>query len=505
MSGIRRYRLLDRLGATVAPSRGVLSNARCLTEGVDVPSLDGVAFIDPRRSQVDVVQAVGRAIRKTKDKSLGTIVLPVFLAADETAAEQVLDSSAFKPIVQVLRALRDHDDALADELDGLRRELGRRGSLDRLPGKLQVIAPESVDAEFVRAPEARAIELSTRSWEFWFGLLERYVDREGSAWVPFKHVEAVHNLGAWVVEQRLRRTQLGDVRASRLAAPPGWSWKTKQGTWDARYEALQTFVAREGHTFVPKSHVEIGVNLGLWVSNQRSRRRLLSPERAARLERTTGWTWDAADFAWNEMLARLEGFSAREGHADVPQSYSEDGVGLGSWVSHQRELYRSGRLPEQRVGRLEQIKGWRWDSLEDAWRLGIEHLQRFADRERHTLIPRAYVEGDYPLGKWVEKRRSAYRRGQLDDDRVRQLEAFPDWSWNPKSEAWDRHFVLLEQFTRREGHAKVPTNHVEDGQRLGWWAVNQRAFYRRGELDDEQWWRVTYDGVAAGSPEQEEA
>ncbi len=70
-----------------AGERGVLTNARCLTEGVDVPTLDGVAFIDPRRSQVDVVQAVGRAIRKAEDKTVGTIVIPVFVDEDDDPEE----------------------------------------------------------------------------------------------------------------------------------------------------------------------------------------------------------------------------------------------------------------------------------------------------------------------------------------------------------------------------------------------------------------------------------
>ena len=72
--------------------RGMLTNARCLSEGVDVPTLDGVAFIDPRRSQVDIVQAVGRAMRKADDKTVGTIVIPVFVdenADPETGARLV--------------------------------------------------------------------------------------------------------------------------------------------------------------------------------------------------------------------------------------------------------------------------------------------------------------------------------------------------------------------------------------------------------------------------------
>src|SRR6202022_509141 len=87
--------------------RGLLANARCLAEGVDVPTLDGVAFIDPRRSEVDIVQAVGRAIRRAENKKLGTIVIPVFIDTKEDP-ETALKESAFKPVWDVIKALRAH-------------------------------------------------------------------------------------------------------------------------------------------------------------------------------------------------------------------------------------------------------------------------------------------------------------------------------------------------------------------------------------------------------------
>ncbi|NBT05057.1 MAG: helicase, partial [Proteobacteria bacterium] len=80
-----RRRDLDWLRAAGNGRRGILTNARCLSEGIDVPSLDGVAFIDPKRSQVDITQAVGRAIRKSPGKELGTIVLPVFVRPGDDA------------------------------------------------------------------------------------------------------------------------------------------------------------------------------------------------------------------------------------------------------------------------------------------------------------------------------------------------------------------------------------------------------------------------------------
>src|SRR3990167_278 len=112
MSANKRKIKLDQLKALSTDECGVLSNARCLSEGVDVPSLDGVAFIDPRSSQVDIIQAVGRAIRLSQDKKAGTIVLPVFIAAGQNA-EDTIEASNFKPIWEVLNALKAHDDVLA--------------------------------------------------------------------------------------------------------------------------------------------------------------------------------------------------------------------------------------------------------------------------------------------------------------------------------------------------------------------------------------------------------
>ncbi len=66
-------------------TRGILSNCACLGEGGDVPVLDGVAFIDPKRSMVDIIQAVGRVIRKAAGKQIGTIVIPVFIDESEDA------------------------------------------------------------------------------------------------------------------------------------------------------------------------------------------------------------------------------------------------------------------------------------------------------------------------------------------------------------------------------------------------------------------------------------
>lgn len=118
-----RRSLLIALQQKPEDTIAVLSNCACLKEGVDVKSLDGIAFIDPRSSMVDIIQAVGRVIRLSPDKQVGTIVLPVFIDESQDV-EAALACSTFKHVWQVIRALRAHDSRLADHLDKVRLSLG---------------------------------------------------------------------------------------------------------------------------------------------------------------------------------------------------------------------------------------------------------------------------------------------------------------------------------------------------------------------------------------------
>lgn len=88
----------------------ILTNARCLSEGVDVPALDSVIFFNPRNSMVDVVQSVGRVMRKSEGKDYGYIILPVAVPPQVSPAEALNDNTRFKVVWQILNALRAHDD-----------------------------------------------------------------------------------------------------------------------------------------------------------------------------------------------------------------------------------------------------------------------------------------------------------------------------------------------------------------------------------------------------------
>ena len=96
----------------------ILTNARCLTEGIDVPTLDAILFLHPRRSEIDVVQAVGRVMRKAEGKNFGYIILPI-AQAPNASAEDTLRSSAYKAVWQVINAISAHDDRFEAQINQL--------------------------------------------------------------------------------------------------------------------------------------------------------------------------------------------------------------------------------------------------------------------------------------------------------------------------------------------------------------------------------------------------
>ncbi|GAA8420909.1 DEAD/DEAH box helicase family protein [Helicobacter pylori] len=107
---------LENLNAFEPNTCKVLSNARCLSEGVDVPALDSVIFFDGKSAMVDIIQAVGRVMRKAKNKKRGYIILPIALAESEIKnLDEAVKNTNFQNIWKVLKALRSHDSSLVDE------------------------------------------------------------------------------------------------------------------------------------------------------------------------------------------------------------------------------------------------------------------------------------------------------------------------------------------------------------------------------------------------------
>lgn len=475
-----RKEKIDRLKQLDDYDRGILSNARCLAEGVDVPSLDGVAFIDPRGSQVEIIQAVGRAIRKVRGATVqkkGTIVLPVFIEEGDDP-EASIEASNFKPVWDVLKALRAHDEVLADTLDQYRTNMAKNPSQAReeISDKIIFDMPVSVDTKFSSALRTVLVETSTASWEFGFGLLERFKEAEGHCKVPGAFKADGFSLGYWVGTQRKDHENMALERRQRLD-DLGFVWDILADAWEEGFNKLLQFKKLQGHCKVPARHKTDGFNLGGWVLTQRQTEDAMSLERRQRLDEI-GFVWDPFASAWDRGFSKLVLFKEVAGHCQVPVTQKVDGFKLGSWVSNQRS--NKDTMSSDRRQKLDKI-GFIWNSIDDAWDDAFNKLAHFKEVEGHCKVPVAHKIDGFKLGVWVSNQRKD--RSSLSPDRRQRLDDI-GFVWDAVAERWEEGFRELERFKETNGHLRVPKRFSIRGFKLGGWISEQRK--RKASLPAER-------------------
>ncbi len=455
--------------------KAVISNARCLTEGVDVPAVDMVAFISPRKSKVDIVQATGRAMRKSPGKAFGYVMVPLFLeqATNETI-EEALQRTRFDDIWELLAAMREQDDVLTDIIREMRVEKGKTGGYDesRLRERVEVVGPSLSLEEIRGAITAECTEYLSSSWDERYGELLEYKNKYGNVRVPRTGLTGLDN---WVSVQRINNKS-GNLSPDRVALLDDieFDWNPESTDWETNFSVLLAYVNMEGNSRVPQSYkTNKGVYLGVWVSTQRSNRDSMEEDRKSRLEALPRWAWNILEQAWEDQYCHLKMIAEETGSTRVPKGFTTpDGYRLDVWVV--KERMRKESMSTEQAARLEALPGWTWDVRTDNWESSFRNLQEFINKEGHCIINRGYkTEDGFALGVWVTNQRS--NAESMLADRKARLETLHGWSWAVLADNWEDSFRHLKAFSDREGHCRVVATFIaEDGFRLGQWVTVQR-------------------------------
>jgi len=461
-----RQRQLNKLN-TFSEGVGLISNARCLTEGVDVPNLDAVLFANPRQSTVDIVQAVGRAIRKGKNqKEFGWIILPLIVDADGVLIDSKRKEQ-FKAILSVIQAMKAHDEALVDELNAARQKLGAGIQTKALSEKIIFELPKDIGREFAAAIELEILRDSSDTWFEWFGRARKAAEEMGTAFIPTAHFDSSgYAVGSWIARQRTsnNRESLGHEKASLLESLPGWVWDAKDAWWEEGLSALRDFQEIYGHVNVPQKHTTAdGFNLGTWFSNRRKEHRegRLAEERIAVLQSFETYSPELDD-KWETSFGHFVEAVEETGTADIRVNIEcRHGVKVGNWMSTQRAAYRRGELTPQQIQSLEELPSWEWQKKTNQRELFTQNLTDLSlfleEQGRYPSSSTQASEDEKRLAEWVGSQRKRYRNGKLSEEAQREiLERLPAFVWSQKDEDWLRKLDAYKQFLKEQGDVHVP-------------------------------------------------
>jgi superfamily II DNA or RNA helicase len=441
--------------------RALLANAKCLTEGVNLPSVDCVAFLSPKRSRIDVAQAMGRGMRKNGcSKETGHVIVPVYVALGEGENfEEAIKRAKFDTVLEVLQTLKEIDDSFADFLKELPQPKKRaKGSSDwRLSEHVEFIAPTVLLEQLVETIRLECIDGLVPSWDKMYAELVAYKEIHGDCNV------IIHSgrLGTWCnnVRQGYKTGQLSSERIAQLEAL-GFCWDPFAVVWNKKFAELVAYKENHGDCNVL---VESGP-LGRWASKQRSTCTI--PERVARLN-SIDFCWDPFTARWDEKIADLKAFKEANGHCTVPR-----GTSLGDWCGWVRASFKRGELTTEQITQLEGV-GFYLIPYAARWNENIAELIAYKKAHGDCNVPN--YSG--PLGTWVSELRKHRRKGKLSSERIAQLEAL-GFCWDPFAAVWNKKFAELVAYKEANGHCNVTT----DNDSLSSWCVGLRQRYRTGRL-----------------------
>jgi hypothetical protein len=457
----------------------VISNARCLTEGVDLPAVDMVAFMSPKKSKVDIIQATGRAMRKdphNPDKILGYILVPLYLEiTTDESVEGAVEKADFGEIWNVLQALQEQDDVLTDIIRQMQEDKGKYGKpkSSKLGDKVETIGIDISLETLKESITALSIEKLGFAWDLRYGELIKYKDQFGDCNIPSNWGEN-QQLVNWVRTQRTnyKNKQLSKDQVKRLENI-GFAWDP---IWEKMFDTLKEYKKNHGDCNVVCNRQEDN-KLVDWVNRQRMfyLTKKLSDERIKRLE-CIDFVWDPV---WEEMFDTLKEYKKNHGDTNVPSKWPEDKK-LANWVYRQRGFYLDQQLSKDQVKRLENI-GFVWDPI---WEEMFDTLKEYKNVYGDCNVPSKWPENE-KFATWVYIQHHRYRIGLLGVNRIKRLEEM-GFLWGQFERIWEEMFNALREYKKNHGDCNVPQNWEEYKLKLGQWVRHQRLSYRIRKLSDGQ-------------------
>ena len=460
----------------------LLANARILGEGINVPELDSVVFIDTKKSIRDIVQAVGRAVRKKPKNKKGYIHIPLYLDNPDN----------YETIYQVLRAMKAHDARMSEQINNLRINLasGKAVSLSNIPKIKFINIPTTLQKDFNEKTIRSILENTSEAWYHWFGLLKKYQLETGSTQVPYRYfTNEGLALGNWTYRQRINKELMDKDKFNKLESIKfDWSSRDERDEelFDKKFELLSEYIKK--FKKVPKTgEVYKGIKLrDDFISTQGAlRRKGTLSKRRIDLFKTLPpdiFSWDMDDIYWNNNIEMLKAYAIKNKNTFPPDGKQTklSNFVLGVRKQRKEDINQSKKkvsfeLTESRVKDLESIPYWTWDRKPDhEFKINLKQLGLYFDEHKKPPSQNSTL-----LGRWYQRQLIKYDNNKLSKEMVENLENCSKYfTWNYGQVLWELKIEKITDFAKNHKHTYPTLNKGTEFGYLGQWCKKVREDYR---------------------------
>ena len=462
----------------------VLCSVRVLQEGISLPIVDSVYFVDSRGSEIDITQMIGRSLRLYTSKTLATIIIPS-------------DMLKNKPLINTLVKM---DPRI--KKDGEFKMMGISGDPDnkvRLSRDNLTTIKRRVD--FIRLNGRDGI------WEWKCGLcleFEGDVGENISATTVYNGI----NIGYWLghVKENYKKGKLDEYKITQLLGLRTWRcWIEKIGnariklTWEEKLALCKQYERDTGENIKAIKFFN-DVNIGAWLNSQKRKFNTdqLTDGKISSLNQLKTWRdWLAKDtngkITWDDYYRLCQEYEADNMRVGWKALYK--GEHLGNWIDYQKTRYKRGSLNERELDKLDHLNTWKefldklaLGSRETIWIKNYELCRQCENENGH--IPRKMLYGGANIGDWFVHQKSRFKKNNLDEKflvKLGKLNTWNEWVRKLSEEknklTWDDRLELCLNYEIECGHIKHRA--VYHGENIGGWFSGLKRQYKKNTLSKE--------------------
>lgn len=411
----------DIINQFLVSKKAIISNARCLSEGVDIPEIDLVGFFSPKKSKVDIIQAAGRVMRKCDGKEYGYILLPIYIESHQKL-DDILDTNEYRYIFSILNSLREYDTTLNNELSTITGP-GREQLVKYGKNKIEFISCNIDQDVLNKSIQVRIAESFRDEWEAKFEKLKEYKERTGG--FVFKNTRNPSKeefaLRHWVIWQRsyFKAGTLETYKLEKLQSI-GFVFDAENNRWNKDFELLKEEVNINGLRGFQSSNKKAAD----WFQYQRSKianntleadKKKLIVDLCKSIEGGEDYltAYKCVNKVFEKNYKKLLDYYNKHGHCNIPER--EDPY-LYKW-RYNRSINKS-KIKQEHIDKLNAV-GFKWrEEKTNTWQDRFEELKEYKEKNGTFSF---YNKEHNRLASWCVRQRAKYKANQLNNKQEQLL------------------------------------------------------------------------------------
>jgi superfamily II DNA or RNA helicase len=514
-SARKRNKIIDQFKNA---DKSIITSSRVLNEGVNIPEVDSVCFVESRSSVIDIVQCVGRCLRIHPGKKISKILVPVL--------ESELKDSNFGNMTQIIKNLGQYDEVVKEFIMGAKDKQVVRKIIGGYNHSENTRSLSEIGMKDLEGRIKEYILVNVYKWDTVYEEIKKFLIENNGRYPNKKNINEKF-LEDWCRLQRKynKKGCLLESKKLSLDKLKGWIWDVGLTKFKKRLNEVAKFIEDNGR--YPNAGHNKSKNertLGNWVVDRRREKKILSEKKIKLLESLPNWAWNGDKFMkrYEESKKFLKD---NGGRYPLYKSKNKEERSLANWQYKEKEKYRiyqkkiksengidnddddddvdndndenddendddndddvdDDKKCKDHIDLLEKLPGWSWESQKDKHKKMYKEYSAYW--QKNGFFPKKIDEKN--LYKWAESIHSRYAQNKLSDDKIQDMEYLNSNNYTgdknkliDKKWVWEVQFENLikrcDEFTKFviENKGRYPNKRSSDSKErsLGNWRCGQ--------------------------------